>query len=301
VTHVVGHLEIASLNIGVQQNALSGLLGKKKTPLGGIVKKWLNLSDATIFCLSHLGDYKKGVSKLKDGTSPAHRRLSPLFDLSRRPLESVNRMNFATAYGDACTFTAQGVESTSTKFNGDMHWQAFLVTLSGGASQPAGSAGGASQPAGSARGASQPVVADEDKVFGLILGNAHIAETVTRTNPTIDQKKKIASDFLDFLAALDPWHDRPHLSLVRVLVGDVGLNQIQAEEATQDSFQPQIGLKIQRAGRLSKWRVITTEHALPGDIAFVLGAEAASSADAIGTSWGNSVGTSSARTGGYPK
>jgi hypothetical protein len=47
--------------------------------------------------------------------------------------------------------------------------------------------------------------------------------------------------------------------------------------------------------------VITTEHALPGDIAFVLGAEAASSADAIGTSWGNSVGTSSARTGGYPK
>jgi hypothetical protein len=173
--------------------------------------------------------------------------------------------------GTEATLAAEGTKATETLLRVDMYWQAYLVErpVVGGASQSA------------------------NVVFGLIVGNAHIATSQQPLKPSITSKKFITTEFLNYLSRLEPFTDAegsPHLSVVRVLLGDMDLTVAQGWESVQDAAVPICGLPIQRAGgELAPWRITTTDAALSGDLMFSSGAAATPKTVPVGTSYGNNA------------
>ena len=89
------------------------------------------------------------------------------------------------------------------------------------------------------------------------------------------RRKKDRSGILNFLAELDvpTWTHDKALPVVRMLVGDVNLSEVQARECVQDCAPPISGLPIQRAGGgLDHWHISSTMAGLSGDVMFTAGA-----------------------------
>ena len=272
--YLLANIELVSYNVGVNQQLLASNkatwhedrkcwtdpIGPK---LGNIVDKFFTAGLNFVF-LSALGDYRKGVPALDQD-----HHISIMFGVGPDSIQGAHCG--LVGRGTEATLAAEGTKATETLLRVDMYWQAYLVErpVVGGASQSA------------------------NVVFGLIVGNAHIATSQQPLKPSITSKKYITTEFLNYLSRLEAFTDAegsPHLSVVRVLLGDMDLTVAQGWESVQDAAVPICGLPIQRAGgELAPWRITTTDAALSGDLMFSSGAAATPKTVPVGTSYGKNA------------